>query len=456
MAHKIRIRVEILDENDNTIENEIIKTSQIKKPDSLLDVGYRHNEQIEILQSLQDALLKQQSVYFREDVDHCPNCQSKLVKQGYTKAQFNAVFTDHKVNVARLYCKQCNWKSIPSILSLFGTTVHPELSKLQCENAATRSYRDAAQSLHQLSNQTRKINNHDRIKQACETIGYYASKTPVPILEKVKSSRELCLQVDGGHVKSKEVDKRSFEVLTSVVFKPENIDTTYSFEEQKDGELKLKYKRGKLTSKQCAASALSDNLQQIKSRTLLAAQKEGLTKNTHVTALCDGADNCWQVVDAVEAHARKVTRVLDWFHISMKFQNLSLKDEELQGTAKNAKWFLWHGKPKQAIERLNDIVSVMTEKKEKDKLNKLVTYISNNETYIVNYEKRKEKGKCFTSHLAESNVESLINQRCKGHQHMRWTRKGLHPLMQIRSLIASNDWSRQWEEIICGATLRSA
>ena len=89
MAHKIRIRVEILDENDNTIENEIIKTSQIKKPDSLLDVGYRHNEQIEILQSLQDALLKQQSVYFREDVDHCPNCQSKLVKQGYTKAQFN-------------------------------------------------------------------------------------------------------------------------------------------------------------------------------------------------------------------------------------------------------------------------------------------------------------------------------------------------------------------------------
>ncbi|HIF89936.1 MAG TPA: ISKra4 family transposase [Candidatus Thioglobus sp.] len=456
MVNKIRINVEMLDENDKVIGSEIIKTMRIKKPQTLLDVGYRHSEQIEILQALQDALLNQQSVFFHEDIEECPKCHSKLAKKGYTKSDFNAVFTDHKVKVSRLYCTGCDWKSIPSILSLFGTTVHPELSKLQCENAATRSYRDAAKSLNQVCNGTRRVNNHDRIKHTCETVGNYASINPIASSEKVRAARQLCLQVDGGHVKSKSPDKRSFEVLTSVVFKPENIDTTYSYEEQDDGELALKYKRGKLTSKQCAASALSDNLAHIKAQTIVAAQKEGLTKNTHVTALCDGAKNCWQVVNALEEKARKVTRILDWFHIAMKFQNLSLKDAAIQENAKHAKWFLWRGKPQQALKRLNEVLLALTEKKEKVKIKSLITYIKNNEEHIVNYEKRKEQGKCFTSHLAESNVESLINQRCKGQQHMRWTREGLHPLMQIRSLIASNDWCRQWEQTICGATLRAA
>jgi hypothetical protein len=45
-------------------------------------------------------------------------------------------------------------------------------------------------------------------------------------------------------------------------------------------------------------------------------------------------------------------------------------------------------------------------------------------------------GLIFASQAAESTVESLINQRCKGKQHMRWTRLGMHPILQLRAAIA--------------------
>jgi len=53
---------------------------------------------------------------------------------------------------------------------------------------------------------------------------------------------------------------------------------------------------------------------------------------------------------------------------------------------------------------------------------------------------KQSAGLIFTSQMAESTVESLINQRCKGQQHMRWSREGLHALLQIRSAVNSNDW----------------
>ena len=61
-----------------------------------------------------------------------------------------------------------------------------------------------------------------------------------------------------------------------------------------------------------------------------------------------------------------------------------------------------------------------------------------------NYEDRKNKGLVFTSHMAESTVESLINQRCKAKQHMSWTGEGLHALLQIRSAVLSTrNWNKQ-------------
>ena len=57
----------------------------------------------------------------------------------------------------------------------------------------------------------------------------------------------------------------------------------------------------------------------------------------------------------------------------------------------------------------------------------------------------------YTSNLAESTVESLINQRCKGKQHMRWSRDGLDPILQLRAAISSNEWNTNWKSIVTNA-----
>ena len=57
------------------------------------------------------------------------------------------------------------------------------------------------------------------------------------------------------------------------------------------------------------------------------------------------------------------------------------------------------------------------------------------------------------SNLAESTVESLINQRCKGQQHMRWSRLGLDPLLQLRAAIGSNDWDKIWKTAVINAII---
>ena len=124
--------------------------------------------------------------------------------------------------------------------------------------------------------------------------------------------------------------------------------------------------------------------------------------------------------------------------------------------ARRAKWHLWRGHPDRALVRLQEINQSLKESKEQRKVKKLISYIINNRDCIIDYRQRQKNGLIFTSQLAESTVESLINQRCKRQQHMRWSRKGLHALLQVRASIFSNAWQANWEDYIGGAMLKSA
>ena len=98
--------------------------------------------------------------------------------------------------------------------------------------------------------------------------------------------------------------------------------------------------------------------------------------------------------------------------------------------------------PDKAIERLQSVCgSLKEDKKKQEKVQRLLIYIENNSKFVTNYQKRQDLGLIFTSQMAESTVERLINKRCKGQQHMRWSREGLHALLQVRAALNSNDWN---------------
>jgi hypothetical protein len=336
--------------------------------------------------------------------------------------------------------------STPSVQSLFGTALHPDYAKLQCEIGSNRSYREAQNTLNSISSTYRRINNHDRIKHVIESIGDVIHEYVNNIQAKQAGQPQantLLVQVDGGHVKSiKNESERSFEVLTSVIYRPENIVKTE------------KGNRGIITSKHCAASALDDNHESINKATLNAAKKQGLCPTTDMTAICDGADNCWSVINYLAPHCLSILRILDWFHIAMRFKNIGLP-QEYKDKLIRIKWHLWRGNVDNAKVRFEQLLDIIPEKY-KDKVIKLRNYIINNSANIINYRERMKSGKAFTSNMAESNVESLINQSCKGQKHMRWSREGIQPLLQIRAYVASNDWALHWEDVVLKGLAKAA
>ena len=455
MSKQIRIIVESLNDAGEVDGREIVMTKSIAKPNSILDLGLRHAEQVDLLRDIQQQLLDKQSVYLKEAYPACPKCGGKLYKSGYVKSDFHAVFTDHKVAASRQICKHCKWTSVPSVRSLFGDSSHPDLIKLQCELGADHTFRDAQTLLNLMANTKRATNSHDKIKRVTETVGQHiADNARLACTLPIKPAEHLYVQVDGGHVATVEEGKRSFEVMTSVVFDAKNIKYTGGKEKEGGG---LSQRRGALTSKHCAASALLNNQDVMKQQTINAALKQGMTKQTKMTGLCDGALNCWTIIDSLEGHCQSIERILDWFHVTMKFQNTRLGDEHLNEELAGAKWYLWNGLPDKAIERLQSIFLALNANKQKqEKVQLLLTYIQNNSDFIVNYQKRQEAGLIFTSQMAESTVESLINQRCKGQQHMRWSREGLHALLQIRAAVNSNDWNDISETHIAEAIYHKA
>jgi len=63
----------------------------------------------------------------------------------------------------------------------------------------------------------------------------------------------------------------------------------------------------------------------------------------------------------------------------------------------------------------------------------------------VNYQERQTSNLPFTSTIAESSVNELINTRQKNNKKMQWTREGAHNILQIRTSQFSKTWEQDWE-----------
>lgn len=455
MVDTIRITVEHMVDG-NIDEQTVILDETVKIVNSISELGFNHKQQVDIIRKCQDALLKIQSKELKSNINVFPKCCTPMKLAGNVFSEFHSVFSDHKVSVKRKKCcnKDCGFTDVPSISALFGTNCHPDLSKLQTEMACNHTYREAERIMNAQSYYIRKVNNHKHIYRVVETVGNYMShqqNNEVP--DTIAAAKELICQVDGGHLKSKEADGRSFEALTTVIYNPENVKYPIKKEEEilKGNEPP----RGEILSKHCAASALDDNLQSIKRQTLAAAQKQGLTIETVVTALCDGAANCWSVVESIEGQCGVMIKILDWFHIAKRFKNITLP-ENLSKKLEKLKWCIWHGMVDEGMSRFTSIIEETNNTKMKDRMIKLQNYLKNNKNYLVNYSERYHSGKVISSSLAESNVENLINKRCKGKQHMKWTREGVHPLLQVRASAASNDWAVYGIDYVLKATTHIA
>jgi hypothetical protein len=420
-------------DNGVLISEKTIHELEITKPESIIDIGFRHSEQIDIISSIQDSYIPLQCKLLLESTDYCPKCQGKIRKNGSHIALFHASLSDHKLK-AQGYSCSCGWQSKPTIHGKFGSNIHPDLVKTQATLGASMPYKEAEVTIAEFNCRVRSVNNHVKIAEATNKIGSILSSVKLSeIINQNNEASQLYLHVDGGHIKDKKKKKRSFEAMVATIFKHQSYR-------------KISDQRRVVDDKHIAASSLKDNGDVMNQLTLKAAQKEGLTASTEITAFCDGAANCWNIVDSLANHCKSVTKILDWFHIRQAYDRAIISLPEYREELRSSKYKVWHGKSNEGITKLQALVQIMesTEYAEAkvEKVVSITTYLANNKDKLVNYMTRKTNKLPYTSNVAEATVESQINIRFKRKQKMQWNRENAHNVLQLRTTIASNEWAK--------------
>ncbi|BCG05222.1 hypothetical protein PPGU19_097900 (plasmid) [Paraburkholderia sp. PGU19] len=134
-------------------------------------------------------------------------------------------------------------------------------------------------------------------------------------------------------------------------------------------------------------------------------------------------------------YGERVLRVLDWFHVAMRVQNLEQmmkglpdRDERpcvdtLIDALRIAKWHLWHGCPYPALQRLERLGwELATDDSPEEarllaRLEEFIGYLENNQRFIVNYGDRYRHGEPITSSFVESAVNQVVSKRFVKRQH---------------------------------------
>ncbi len=210
-----------------------------------------------------------------------------------------------------------------------------------------------------------------------------------------------------------------------------------------------------------------------KRRLFEVLKAQGMAENQQVTFLTDGGEDirdlpCYLNPDSDSEH------LLDWFHITMRITVMtnmtkSLQppppDPDLELPAETAtkliteigkglerlKWFLWHGNVFRALQTVEDITAdleMLDPSGEPTKLLKAVrefdSYLRANTERIPNYGERRRAGEAISTAFAESTVNQVISKRMVKKQQMRWSPRGAHLLLQIRTRILNNTLTQDY------------
>ena len=166
---------------------------------------------------------------------------------------------------------------------------------------------------------------------------------------------------------------------------------------------------------------------------------------------------------------------LDWFHITMRLTVLRQMTRSLPprpaGQAEDddtpwipdpgqadrdlerAKHFLWHGntfRAMQILEELRDDFEIAcasdgADDKQRaftERIAEFCTYIGRNSEEIPNHGERHRCGEPISTATAEATVNQVISRRMVKKQQMRWSPRGAHLLLQVRTRVLNDNLAR--------------
>jgi len=254
-------------------------------------------------------------------------------------------------------------------------------------------------------------------------------------------TESIALSIDGGHVRSvRRYQVRSFEVLLAQVTNDDGKQMVFS-------------------SVPAEAISQPDQLRGV-------LHILGATAVTPVTILSDGAGGPRALGEA--ASPGPTHHVLDWFHLSMRIQHVdqaakswpevSADDRQtgadLVEIIDRIRWRLWHGQVARALDLIGETLvtldgvanskelAAVAARKVARLLRDLETYICGQSDIIIDYATARQEDEPISTAVTESTVQWLLHRRMNAQQHMRWSPRGAHLMLKVRTATANGTLER--------------
>src|SRR5713226_9403040 len=434
----MRIRVQVIIESDQGTTPPHVEEVACFTRGKLMEasLGLRLDEAKQLLAGVQQTMTAQQVEEYVEQQRQCPYCQDMLAYKGHHQIGLRTLFGKLTLSSPRLYTCPCQTQEKQSwspVAALFSERSTPELLCLEVRWASLMSYgltvdllSDLLPMEHQLSTSTVSRHVHQVAERLEQELGEeqpsFIEGCPAQWYELPEPGAPLTVSLDGGYVHARSPERRkdgSFEVIVGKSTTGEGTTTSFGLVSGYD----TKPRR----------------------RLFEVLQSQGLQMNQAVMFLTDGGDT---IRDLTEGHSPLKEHILDWFHITMRLTVLSQmakgvsvqdKGEEFDKELERVKWFLWHGNVYEALQELEGLaLDIDTEASNEARklartLHEFDHYIRTNRSSIPNYGDRYRNEEAISSAVAESSVNQIVSKRFVKKQQMRWTRRGAHLLLQIRT-----------------------
>ncbi len=418
-----------------------------------------------ILQAIQEVVVEWQMQAYLDQQRHCPQCGHLRHSTGAHHTVFRTVFGALPVENPRLtpcVCQAHDTHSFSPLAALLPEHTTPELLSLETKWTALTSYGMSVKLLQDVLPfdeplQAVTIRNHvftlaERLEDALgeEHMSFIEGcprdwgALPIP-------DGPLTVGIDGGYVKAQGGAQGWFEVIAG-----QSILAFSRDEEQSTPSAK------------CFAFVQTYD-QKPKRRLFELLQSQGLQMHQQIEFLSDGGDT---VRDLQLYLSPEADHLLDWFHITMRLTTLTqtakglpvtmspeertLRDDVVR-ELERIKWFLWHGNVFQALKELRfvegDLEAAAYESaaaiawKLCKAVQEFTTSIERNGGFIPNYGERYRHGERISTGFVESTVHYVVSKRMVKKQQMRWSQRGAHLRLQIRTRVLNGAWEatfRQW------------
>jgi hypothetical protein len=449
----MRMRVQVVIDSDEDGPPVVHEVANVERGDLHIDtLGLQLAEAKDLLQKVQAVLIGEQVQACLTEHENCPACGRARHHKDADRIVVRTLFGTLHLRSPRWW--QCSCQPQPTrtfspLAAVLPERCTPELLYLESKFAGLVSYGLSARLLAETLPLGRPLHATAVRLHAQATADRLESELgpEQPMFidgcqrewdELPRPDLPLTVGLDGGYVHSSQQRSRRdgwFEVIAGKSMPADGPAKSFGFVQTYD----TKPKR----------------------RLFEVLKSQGMQSNQQITFLTDGGEDVRDLPLYLNPQAE---HLLDWFRVTMRLTVMSQMAKglrcrenpnlitDLAEELERLKWHLWHGNVFLALQTITYIqleVDSVDVSPEQRKLSKAVTefggYIRANGAWIPNYGERYRCGEAISSAFVESAVNQVVSKRMVKKQQMRWTPKGAHLLLQIRTRVLNDDLATSFQ-----------